>query len=265
MGLAKSFGFSLVEVIVATGIASVVMLGSSTLMLSMNQSEKEQEKSFLLLSLRQEIQNRLVSINGWSSVVSANSELSCIQNPSTCTNVNSAIPLKLPLRNIVLDSSNNKLGMTSNGVICNSFDSTVGDDKCPYGISINWQTECDNAICKNPTPKVLVSFKMKTPSSTLKNLSSLNLVIYKDPKLESLNEVCQSMGGTLSGSTCNLNNIASSCDPANSLGFGSNFPLGFDSNGSLICGLPTPGTCASSDVAYGFANDGSILCTPACH
>lgn len=261
----KSLGFSLVEVLVATGIASVVMLGSSSLILSMSQSEKEQEKMFLLISLRQEIQNRLVSINGWTSVLNANPDLTCIQTPSTCTNVSSPSPLKIPLRNQLLDSTNKKLGMTPTGTICNTFDSTTGDDKCPYGISINWQTECDNAVCKNPTPKAFVSFQMKTPSSNLKNLSSLNLVVYKDPKLESLNDVCQSMGGTLSGTTCNLNNIANNCDPSNSLGSGSSFPLGFNSSGSLICGLPNPGSCAASDVAYGFANDGSVVCTPACH
>lgn len=239
----KTSGFSLIEVLVSTAIASIVMLGSSTLMLQLNHSEKEHEKMFYLLSLRQELQNKLVSNSGWNSIISLNPEINCIQNPSTCNNTNLLKPLKIPMRNITLDSSQNTLGMSPTGEICNSFDVTNGNNNCPYGVNIDWMTTCQDSVCKNPQPKVVISFKEKTKDGILKKFSSMNLVIYKDPKLETLNEVCQSMGGSLIGTFCSLNNLATKCDPANSLGLGASFPLGFDNTGSLICGLPNPGSC----------------------
>lgn len=265
MNISKFSGFSLLEVIVSTAIASVVMLGSSTLMLQLNKSEKDQEKSFYLLSLRQELQNKIVSNNGWSSIAVLNPEVNCIQNPTSCTNINILKPLKIPLRNVTLDSTLDNLGMGPSGEICNSFDPVNGDNNCPYGININWMTVCQSNPCKNPQPKVVITFQEKAANGVLKKLDSFNLIIYKDPKLESLNEVCQSMGGVLVGNVCSLNSLASNCDPSNSLGFGPSFPLGFDANGGLICGLPNPGGCSPSDVAVGFDINGSVQCSPACH
>jgi prepilin-type N-terminal cleavage/methylation domain-containing protein len=229
-------GFSLVEVIVAAGISTVVVLGASSLFIDSAKIESAQERQFWIAARRMEFQNHIRSQAGWNSVLASNTNMACFTNGTSCAAFTTTQPLSLTLDGTVLNGASNNTGMMNKGDFCNSFDPDNGNSACPVGIKLEWVA--------------------------LQELKSYDLVIFKDPKLESLNEVCTAMGGVLVGTTCTR--PAAACDPSNALGAGATFPLGFDNLGAVICGQPNPGSCAASDVATGFDGAGAIRCGPAC-
>ena len=257
-------GFSLIEVIVAAGISTLVVLGTSSLFIDSAKVESGQERQFWIAARRMEFQGLIRSQNGWNAILAINPAMSCFANGTSCAGVSVSQALKLPIDSTVLDGTLTTLGITNKGDFCNAFDATNGNSSCPVGIQLNWIALCDDANCLHAQPKLTIKFQIKEAGGGLQALKSYDLVVFKDPKLESLNEICTAMGGTLVGNTCSITSLASKCDPSNALGAGATYPLGFDNTGAVTCGKPSPGTCAASDVATGFDANGGILCAPAC-
>ena len=257
-------GFSLVEVMVAAGISAMVVLGTSSLFIDSAKMESGQERQFWIAARRMEFQGLIRSQNGWNSILANNPAMSCFAAGTSCSGVSASQALKLPVDAIVLDGTLSTVGMANKGDFCNAFDSVNGNSSCPVGIQLNWIALCDDANCLHAQPKLTIKFQIKETGGGLQTLKSYDLVVFKDPKLESLNEVCAAMGGTLVGNTCSIASLATACDPSNALGAGATYPLGFDNTGAVTCGKPSPGTCAASDVATGFDANGGILCAPAC-
>lgn len=248
------------EALVAIGLSSGVVIGTSKLITDTAKSGARSERLFWLEARRMQFQSIIKSASGWSEVLAINPNLACIESNSGCSSYSSPQNLKLPIDGTVLDGANVGTGMTNNGTFCTRFSPTAGDSGCPVGLSLKWQVACDDASCKHGQPKLTIQFQLKEPGDRgVENLSSYELVVYKDPKLETLSEVCTSMGGTLSGINCTLPQLSSACSPSTG-----SFVLGFDNMGSVICGAPNPGSCAGADAAMGFDNAGGILCAPAC-
>ncbi|MGZ5280042.1 MAG: hypothetical protein ACXWC9_08875 [Pseudobdellovibrionaceae bacterium] len=244
----------------AIALSGGVVLGTSKLIADTGKSGARSERLFWLEARRLQFQNTIKSVEGWNEILVQNPALDCIESALGCSSYASPQTLKFPVDNIVLDGAMSTIGMKNDGSFCNSFDATVGNAACPLGLSFKWQIECDDSICRHGHPKITIQFQVRDAgSSSVESLSSYNLVVYKDPKLETLSEVCASMGGTFSGITCNLPQIATACSPSNG-----SFVLGFDNAGGVICGSPNPGSCAGADSAMGFDNSGGILCAPGC-
>jgi len=241
------------------------VMGTNQLIININKSEAKVEKTFWLGARRVQFQNTVRSAAGWAAIVGANSGLACLNSPAGCaTNTTppsytTAQNLNFPIDGITLNGSSPSTGMTNKGDFCNTFNASSGNTACPIGISLKWQVLCDDASCLHGQPKVTIQFQHKDGDGTSENLSTYNLVVYKDPKMETLNEVCVSMGGTLSGFSCVMPQLSAACSPSSG-----SFVLGFDPLGSVICGRPNPGSCASSDAAIGFDANGGIQCAVAC-
>ena len=257
-------GFSLIEVAAATAVSTLVVLGTSSLFINSAKMESGQERQFWIAARRMELQGIIRSQAGWNSILASNSALACLTPPNSCSAFSTPQPLKIPEDAVILDGSNPQLGLTNKGEFCYSFDAANGNSACPVGVQLSWTALCDDASCLHAQPKIMVQFQVKEPRSSIQNLKSYDLVVFKDPKLETLNQVCVAMGGILVGSTCTITALSTACDPANALGLGPTYPLGFDSNGKVICGKPNPGTCSASDVATGFDVNGGLICAPAC-
>lgn len=257
-------GFSLPEVMVALGISMAVVYGTSTIFIDSSKNESAQERQFWLAARRMEIQSLIRSDAGWNTVLATNPQMACFTNGTSCAAFTTPQKLKLLIDTTLLNGANAATGMANNGNFCTTFNATAGSAACPVGISLQWTALCDTTTCMHAQPKVTISFKEKVPNAALNNLTSYDLVVFKDPKLESLNDVCTAMGGTLTGITCSIASLATACDPSNALGAGATFPLGFTNTGSVICGKPAIGSCASSDVVTGLDSNGGIVCGPAC-
>ncbi len=252
-------GFSALEAIVAVGISGIVVLGSSQLMISTFKSEAKSERNFWLGARRAEIQNLTHSDLGWNAIVTANPNMNCLNLATGCGAYTSPQNLSLPIDGAVLNGASPSTGMSNKGDFCTTFNATSGNSSCPIGMSLKWQVLCDDAACLHGQPRVLVDFQLKDGDGSTEDLKSYRLVTYRDPKMETLNEVCDSMSGTLTGMDCDLPQLNTSCDPANG-----SFVIGFDGAGGVLCGKPNPGNCASLDAATGFDANGGLQCATAC-
>jgi hypothetical protein len=256
----SSQGFSALEAIVAIAISGIVVLGSSQLIINSFKSEARTEKTFWLGARRAEFQNFIRSDAGWDAILGANPNLkNCLSAVTGCGAYASAQNLVLPIDGNTLDGANPSTGMTSKGDFCTTFNATTGNANCPIGISLKWQVLCDDAACLHGQPRIIVDFQSKEGDGSSENLSSYRLVSYHDPKMETLNEVCTSMKGTLTGQSCDLPQLSKSCDPS-----AGSFVVGFDPDGGVLCGTPNPGKCAGGDAATGFDANGGLVCATAC-
>ncbi|MBC7458325.1 MAG: hypothetical protein H7235_08615 [Bdellovibrionaceae bacterium] len=245
--------------LVVAGLSSVVVLGTSSIFVNSIKAESVNERQFWLAARRMGFQSLIRSTNGWNAILANNPNMACFAAGTGCAAFSTSQPLVLSVDTDVLDGASNTNGMNNKGDFCNNFNVTNGDSSCPVGIKLNWVALCDDAACLRAQPKITIRFQTKEVGGPLIDLKSYDLIVFKDPKLESLNEVCTAMDGVLVGTICNITSLASACDPANS-----SFPLGFDNTGNVICGKPNPGACSASDVATGFDAQGGILCAPAC-
>lgn len=252
-------GFTLIEVFAAIAIAGVVAAGAAALFNSMSQTQVKSDRIFWISARKMEFQNVVRSNNGWAQILAANPNMACLVNPNlSCAAYASPQALRLPIDGAVLDGTNSALGMTNAGDICYKYDNVNGDSSCPIGIQARWQAVCNNAQCSHPQPKISIDFQLNDDSQTAHQVMNANnrLIVFRDQTLQTLNDVCTAMGGVLVGSVCTMPQLTSACDPANG-----SFVLGFDPQGAVICGRPNPGSCAVGDFAYGFAANGTVLCT----
>ncbi len=250
-----------VSTVVAVGISGAIVLGSSQLFLNIDHQNKSAEKSFWISARRSEIQGLIRNDLPWATIVAANADLACLASTTTgCTAFSAApSPIRIPMDGSFLDGTSATQGMNAAGELCNTFDATNGNAACPTGVSLTWQALCDDAKCLRAQPKVTVKFSEKLPGSPIKQLLSYNLTAYRDPKLQSLNVTCESMGGTYTAPNCVLPLLSLQCNPA-----AGSFVLGFDALGAVNCGKPLLNACAADQVSLGFDAAGGLICGAAC-
>jgi hypothetical protein len=221
---------------------------------------RRSQESFWLNARRFEIHATLRSASAWPGIVAANPLLNCYQAGTGCPALYGKIQkLVLPLDPVTLDGNDPKTGMGPDGSFCASFDPAVPDPKCVIGMDLTWEVLCESPLCRQPQPRFAVNFRALQGEDPAWNMKSHDIVVYKDPRLESLNEVCASMGGALTGTACVLPQLASNCDPASGQSV-----LGFDGTGKVICGRPNFPSCAAGQTIMGFDNTGGVLCAAGC-
>lgn len=255
-------GFSLTEILVAIGVSGIVALGTAQIIVQSSKTGSDSEKLFWLSARRLELQSLVKSPDGWNAIVDATPSLKCLDPGGSCATFTSAQPLNIPINSsTTLNGSSATLGMTNRGDFCDTFNATNTNLDCPVSVKLSWQALCDDASCLHAQPKIKIQFASKEIAKATENLKSYDVEIFRDPKLETLSEVCSSMGGTLDPATreCKVPQLAGGC-PASLP-----FVTGFDATGKAVCEkAPVPGSCSSSDVAIGFTTTGDIACAPAC-
>lgn len=263
--LKSNLGFSLIEIVVVVAVSSLLLTGSTFLVLNSQKIEQNQQKLYWLLEQRLVIQKALQSENNWGAIKVRNPNMNCFDNNTSCAAFKTPQKLILPVGADVFDGTNAATGLDNNGRLCNQFNAANGNANCPFGVDLTWQALCNDSDCKKAQPKMQVSFKNNDPrSSTKVNLDSYTITAYRDSKTQDLSDICTKMGGTLVGTSCTIGSLNIQCDPGNTLGLGATFPLGFDVDGKVICGRPTISDCASTELMLGFSSNGNTVCAPKC-
>lgn len=260
-GFKRQSGFTFIEIFAAIAIAGMVAMGAAALFQQLNQTQTKSDRLFWISARKLEFQNTIRSDSGWAQILASNPTMACLANPAqNCLAYKTPQALRLPMDGTTLDGTNPALGMSSSGDFCYQYDSVNGDSSCPIGVKLSWQAVCNDAQCHHPQPKITVDFSINDARTGAQQVINANnqLVVFRDQTLQTLNDVCTSMGGVLNAGVCVMPQFASACDPANG-----SFVLGFDPQGVVICGKPSPGSCAGSDIGYGFSTSGTILCAAA--
>lgn len=285
-------GMSLVEIMVAAGIGSVIFLGGAALMTQLKTSETKISADFWLEARRAEIANILKNDAFWDKLVAANlggsSEMDCLVNIGSpgyqgCASLDKTVasrPLKIPLDHQdvsdplpptrFVDGTLPGMGISQLGEFCTSYDVSSADESCIYGIQATWRLVCGPdktdpkaAFCRNPEAYIQVNFLKKTRTSATsfsQTALKLNIQFQRNKIVNSMSQVCQALNGTFTGTTCDLSAQIRQCDSAN--GF---FLTGFNSQGEPQCTKLSFTNCPATKLISGFkTTDGDYLCVAGC-
>jgi type II secretory pathway pseudopilin PulG len=170
-------GQSLVQVMIAVAVTSILTLAIMSLMQISLRQQGQSNLTFQASTLRQNILQAVNNYNGWQNTINAASNnLSCLARGATtfCTNngidiassnvVTGAVPLQNVSINQIFDASNKVVydntaatsGLTLQGAACSNFVSPAsgpGNDSCPLRFEVHWSAvcKCVNASCSPVT------------------------------------------------------------------------------------------------------------------
>ncbi len=163
-------GFSILEVLVATGLMAIISLG----LVTMFQNMAIEQKRINLFNTLRELKSRMEFVvrdqNAWVKTINdtSNPSLSCLINSTICTVQDPATGS--PTKIVLSDAAGNRVfdlldwtgagasGFTENGTPCTTFSSAAGAgvDSCPISYRLVYLMFCTNGAttCSNPQIKV---------------------------------------------------------------------------------------------------------------
>lgn len=191
-------GFSILEVLIAAGLLSIISLGIITMLENMTLDQKRVQVLTTLRDLKSKIEFAIKDQNSWVNTVQdgalndpANPGAggwACLRNTAACT-VAFAAPGNPP-KLILKDAANNTLynllswtdttgnGFTETGLPCTGFDSGAGtgNDSCPISYRLVYIFKCAGAAASCVDPQIRVTARMvynPSPSTMLNRFRAL--------------------------------------------------------------------------------------------
>ncbi len=180
-------GMSLIEVLVSGAMTIIISLGIASMM---QNSFKEQRRVVLLDTLRN-TKTRLETMVRdqaiWNATMTGNSGsvalFTALKAGTAATQVAQATPVKFKLYNAdntlaydLLDTaSTSGNGFTEKGGTCTTFNTTAGNDECPFSYRLLISAACaTGASCTNPQLKVVARLVFNpSPTGSLANFVNL--------------------------------------------------------------------------------------------
>lgn len=264
MRLDRQFGFSISEILVALGVASVVSLAGASLMSSSQQKLNRNEAKLVALELLQQTKNSLNSPADWQKTLELNSaKLDCLKNPSIECSRNTQLIEVYTSTNSPLFGPDHSLteadsGFTARGKPCDSFDLVNGNDSCPLRVEVVFRPLCpETGECKNVDAhfEISVLSKTKDGGSLLGSTQALKDRVVKKNMSLAYFETCESIpNAQWVNGQCQLNFPRVACTNSNE------FVLGFEDDGRPICGPMSVQVCPTGQVFRGIASDGQAIC-----
>lgn len=184
----KEHGFTLIEVMITLGIATVVIL---TMTIVLSGAGTKQNEAMALAQIG--VFNRMIlgtlgNDLAWRTTIQQGSaggknpmgQMDCLTSVNTpCTA--GATPGGLPITNqpftlydatgqIVYDAINPTQGLTLQGTVCNNYSTppASGNDDCPFRYDLTWSANCKIGNCTNPQVEINGIFHYN-PSTKAKN------------------------------------------------------------------------------------------------
>lgn len=247
-------GLSMVEILVAVGLAMAMALGTGFVILHSHGVEKQAESDYWLEIRREEIAGYLRMDQNWNQIVADNPILSCLKSGSTAACPDDEQILKLTIGpQFVLDGGDSGLGLNMDGNVCTTFNEDKPLPSCPYGLRLSWRKLCPDLACKNPEGKFMVQFSGGHFGNMRKDMSKYNITVIRAQKLSTEAEICNQMGLPWTGSACDVSTILQKCPAGQHL-------VGFNSKAEPIC---TPIlSCAPLSCGVAFNGAGLPTCLP---
>lgn len=174
MVLRRQNGFSLVEVLVAIGIISVILLVASGVMQSMTELKTRVAKVAGLFGVPTEIRECINDEESWRATIAdpANPSMACLRNRRPCNPATIAAGpnyIKV-MRSVLVNGTRTAIpcvpgyttlpgvdtsGFTKDGAVCTGF-ATAGNDQCPFRYNVRWSATCagGQATCMNPVIRI---------------------------------------------------------------------------------------------------------------
>lgn len=259
-------GFSLTEVIMAIGLASLISLISYQIIFEGYRLNKKVDGVSGINDIRQGIyeafKNPTAFANTLAHPVNAGA-FACINNGTDCAAAGGTINLYDVNNAIVRGSARvgTQDGFTQSGIACGTFNAG-GNDDCPFRYVISWAPRCPlTGACINPLIKLSATLQYR-PVDTTKLVaikeSQFNINTNRPNRKASYSEACAKVGGTMVSATqCHLGYVNGSCPPQS-------WVIGFGANGAPICGAINGFSCPQGQVLLGIDATGVARCGPGC-
>lgn len=289
--LSRQKGLSLIEVVVAIGIFSIITLVTTQVMTSFSRIERLSESSSNIEEIRNLVLLHLNNENHWRETLMVNAAnaavFSCIRNATDCRGAggefqifSSAVPPKRLDFVTLTTGAEAGQGFNNKGA-CNQFGAS---DMCPYKYTARWQAVCpqtqnlkiaggavNETMCRNPIIDVFVdlNFQPANPQNfPAFNTERFRVRISKSQIGSDPVKLCQMMSGAMVGGVCNpatLTNCVGVCASGDPV-----YVIGFNPNGTPICdcapNVPVvacnPSGAQPGQVLIGVDSSGSPNCAP---
>jgi prepilin-type N-terminal cleavage/methylation domain-containing protein len=165
-------GFSLIELLVAVALFSVVVLGISSLNLHLRNQLRDSAALGKISVVSRNIKTLILDTSSWKNTVAQGSTggalpaslMNCLKNGTPCTIDGTAGGVPIQLRKFAIydggnqlyfDATNDQNGLTASGMECASF-SSQSDSKsnCNFRFDLRWSANCVPGNCVNPQVKI---------------------------------------------------------------------------------------------------------------
>jgi type II secretory pathway pseudopilin PulG len=274
-------GFSLVEMLVYVGIASIVMLVGASILILSNKLKSNVSTYVGVAEIMNQIQavlkedaafEKTMSMGDNSSVFSCVTSIqnSAVGAATSCYGKGGGFTLYnsggTRIQEVARPSFASD-GIDMNGRYCSSFSATSGNIRCPFRINLTWSPVCADTACTNPVIRISAALVQSFgPSGPPKDFhlsgNAYQFSTMKQSKAATSIQNCQANGGILksdlvTGKTYCLLRYSTRC-PTDT------FLVGFDSQGKLKCRALHETHCQNGQVVGGFDGNGNLICNPGC-
>ena len=188
-----SLGFTIYELMMAVGIASVFVAIFGAVMVSTSRMQSLGMSRSQIDLFRRELIRVVNDNDSWAATVGGSlnsSTMTCLRNNTPCTvgGGPGGSPLSEQIMavynkngTVFFDGTQPSAGLTYQGAFCNSF-STAGNDQCPFRAVLRWTAICSPGSCTRPLLKITAafSFQPKSPNPAI-NPADYNVTIYRAP------------------------------------------------------------------------------------
>lgn len=154
-------GNTLVQVLVAVGVMSIMAGAVASVFLDVQKSQAGLELRFAALDVRQSIVGALSNESAWQRILLTNPQLTCTSpNQAHCSaSTVTTVPIKVmdARGNIIYDATSPTSGYTTKGLKCSTY-SAAGNPACPLRVDVAWRGVCSMAPCSNTLDMISIQF-----------------------------------------------------------------------------------------------------------
>ena len=152
-------GFSLVEILTLSGIASFVVLAIAALNMQLSKQQSDITSLVRLTAFRDNLEFLIKNNTSWARIKEMNPSMNCLRHGTACTgpggqplaNQPFAVYDASPSTTPFFDATSDRNGLTYQAVLCRQFDRSHGD--CPLRFDLKWSAEC-TSDCVNPSVRI---------------------------------------------------------------------------------------------------------------
>lgn len=262
-------GFSLTEVLVASGLLAVVGTAMVSLFQTSNEDSQQLRAIRVITMARAQIEASIKNPMAWRQTVASNASFACTTNSIGCTlpSVNDGyydfvLYSVTPGEMVTYTASNPQTRYALRGGPCPAG---VPDpsSRCPLKYVARWKPLCQTYPCPNPTLDIKISLVSEFGgNSPVLNLAKYEYATVRGVDDLSLQSACFILNGNynVGTGTCTPKNAGRTCA---SLGRPAQIVTAIDLNGNITCSPLYSGTCNSTtQVMNGISTSGAAQCAP---
>ena len=284
--LKNSKAFSIMEVLVATGLISILTLAVSTLVTDLLKQQSNAQLVSSVNSTKLQLAAMIQDDRAWLNTIGdttinndSTTRLGCMRGASgtACPATGGPFPfVPIGSNSQLLFGSYNPIanpsqGFDKNGALCNGYSATTGNNNCQYRYTFSWTPMCPTSgACISPQAKIDIVFE-HSPGTGFTRLSTTKNSLSVIRGLASTSyafETCELLKGVYDPATqtCTMPYDNYTCPSGEAIiGFATDLTpkcekilkdiscatsgtlmIGFDSDGNPTCGNPYKNTDCSS-------------------